>query len=263
MKFTVVTLFPELVENFCREGLLSSAIKKGVVSFATVNPRAFTMDIHHTVDDRAFGGSDGMVMKPEPLAAAVESVLAQGSSAKVVVLSPQGRRWNQSLAREWAASKQDVILVSGRYAGIDQRFNDEYADDEISIGDFVLNGGEVAALAIMESVARLLPGVLGNAASMVHDSFTEPRLEAPQFTRPREWRGRGVPEILLSGDHAQIDQTLKAVSVIRTALLRPDLLDLPMTDLQASARFLLTLSDGDLKAFGFSRSDVELLSVSE
>src|SRR5262249_25870175 len=161
-----------------------------IVQVECVNPRTFTSDVHGTVDDRAFGGGDGMVMKPEPLAAAIESL---AKPVNVVVLTPQGRVWDQARARQWAARGGHVALVCGRYAGIDQRFIAKYADEEISLGDFVLNGGELAALAVIESVTRLLPGALGNSVSCEKDSFSNGRLEAPQFTRPREWSGLPVP----------------------------------------------------------------------
>ncbi len=223
MKFTVVTLFPNLIEGFLKEGLLSSARTRGQIEIETLNPRQFTCDVHGTVDDRAFGGGDGMVMKPEPLAAAVDH-LRQGSSPRIVVLSPQGRKWNQDLAREYADRAGHVALISGRYAGLDQRFIAEYADDEISLGDFVLNGGEIAVLAVIESVARLIPGVLGNRESAIQDSFSDGLLEAPQYTRPRQWRDRTVPAPLLSGNHSEIEIFKKTVSVVRTLKLRPDLL---------------------------------------
>lgn len=224
MKFTVVTLFPNLIESFLREGLLAQARERGLVSVDTLNPRSFTSDVHGTVDDRAFGGGDGMVLKPQPLAAAVENLRGGTVSPRVVVLTPQGRKWNQELAREYAEQGGHVALISGRYAGIDQRFVAEYADDEISLGDFVLNGGEIAALAVIESVARLRPGVLGNRDSSVKDSFSDGLLEAPQFTRPREWKGHTVPAPLLGGNHAEIEAFKKTVSVMRTLKLRPDLL---------------------------------------
>ncbi len=228
MKFTVVTLFPKLIEGYLSEGLVATGVARGLLAVDTLNPRAFTSDVHGTVDDRAFGGGDGMVMKPEPLAAAVESLRKSDPSGtgqvRVAVLTPQGRVWNQSVAREYAEAGGHVALVCGRYAGIDQRFVAEYADDEISLGDFILNGGELAALAIVESVARLIPGVLGNRESAAKDSFSKGLLEAPQFTRPREWQGHSVPAPLLSGNHAEIEAFKNTLSVLRTLKLRPDLL---------------------------------------
>lgn len=224
MKFTVLTLFPGMIEALTAHGLVGQACAKGLISIETLNPRQFTTDPHHTVDDRTFGGADGMVMKVEPLARAVEHLRAAGP-VTVAVLSPQGRRWDQRMATEVAARGGHLALVCGRYAGIDHRFTVALADQEISLGDFVLNGGELAAGAVIESVARLRPGVLGNAHSVVRDSFAseESGFECPQFTRPREAAGLPVPSPLLSGNHAEIKAFEAAVGRVRTAVLRPDL----------------------------------------
>lgn len=257
MKFSVITLFPDLIEGFCSQGLLASAREKGVVRVECVNPRVFTSDVHGTVDDRAFGGSDGMVMKPEPLAAAVESL---GGSARVVVLTPQGRVWDQPMARELALAGGHVALVCGRYAGIDQRFIEKYADDEISIGNFVLNGGELAALTVIESVSRLLPGALGNSVSGEKDSFSGGLLEAPQFTRPREWEGYSVPSPLLSGNHAGIERFLRAAGLVQTALRRPGWVALD-AELASAARLLSALTDGELRSLGVERESVKKFCI--
>jgi len=205
VKFTVITLFPALIESFLNEGLLGQAIGRDMIEVATLNPRVFTTDVHHTVDDRAFGGSDGMVMKPEPLKAAIDQV----QPARAVLLTPHGRKWNQSLAREFAAEPRRIALICGRYAGVDSRLS-AFVDDEISLGDFVLNGGELAALTIIESTVRLKPGVLGNSASFVNDSFFAQLAREPQFTRPREFLGMKVPAPLLSGHHEKIRAFEKA-----------------------------------------------------
>jgi tRNA (guanine37-N1)-methyltransferase len=254
MKFTVITLFPELIESFVSAGLLGQARERAAVEIATVNPRAFTTDAHHTVDDRVFGGGDGMAMKVEPLAKAVESLPSE--NRRVFVLSPQGRPWTQSEAAEWASEGGHFVLVCGRYAGIDQRFRVLHAEDEISIGDFVLNGGEVAALAVIESVVRLLPGTLGNQVSALKDSFS--LLECPQFTRPREVGGLPVPEPLLSGNHARIKEFEKAVSLVRTALLRPDLIGEDV-ELGGALKIVGALSDPELTALSLSRADLKQL----
>lgn len=257
MKFTVITLFPQLIEHFLEEGLLGQASAKGLVSVATVNPRQYTEDVHHTVDDRVFGGSDGMVMKVEPLTKAVAELRSAGAT-KVVVLSPQGRTWNQKQAVEMAADKDaHVVLVCGRYAGIDHRFTVQHADDEISIGDFILNGGEVAACAVIESVARLLPGALGNKISALKDSFSDGLLECPQFTRPREVSGMSVPSPLLSGDHKKIAEFEKAVSVVRTLILRADLVPAPPVELKKMVSLIEGLVDQELFALGISRADLQ------
>lgn len=253
MKFTIITLFPDAIETLCGFGLLGQAREKGLVSVATVNPRTFTCDVHHTVDDRAFGGGDGMVMKVEPLAAAVKSL---GPNVKVSVLSPQGRRWSQADAEAWAGEEDTHrVLVCGRYAGIDQRFCALHAEDEISIGDYVLNGGETAAAVVIESVARLLPGVLGNAESARRDTFRDGRLECPQFTRPREVEGLPVPEPLLSGHHARIAEFERAVSDVRTKLLRPDLLPEGF-NIEQSLKLVSELSDPELRSLGLNRADL-------
>lgn len=259
MKFTVITLFPQLIEHFREEGLLGQALSRGLVEIHPVNPRHFTEDAHHTVDDRAFGGGDGMVMKFEPLAKAVR--FAQGEQpARVAVLSPQGRPWKQSRAAEWAREPNaHFILVCGRYAGIDQRFVNEFADEEISLGDFILNGGEIAACAVIESVARLLPGALGNQVSAHKDSFTEGLLECPQFTRPREVEGLGVPTTLLSGDHKKIAEFEKAVSVVRTRILRPDL-PLDVSLLKKSLSLVAALTDEEMRALGLTRESLQALT---
>lgn len=253
MKFSVITLFPQLIEAFASEGLLAQARRNGKVAVETINPRQFTEDVHQTVDDRAFGGSDGMVMKVEPLAKAVKSI---PDNPRVVVLSPQGRLWTQSEAAAWAQEGRATVLVCGRYAGIDHRFTVKYADDEISIGDYVLNGGEVAACAIIESVSRLIPGVLGNKVSAENDSFSTGLLECPQFTRPREVEGLSVPAPLLSGHHAKIAEFEKSVALIRTALFRPDLLAEDV-NLGPALALVRALSDDELYALGLTRGDLK------
>jgi tRNA (guanine37-N1)-methyltransferase len=219
LKFTVITLFPDLISAWAQTGLIGTAIKKNLLQIEIVNPRDFTSDVHHSVDDKAFGGSDGMVMKFEPLAKAIESA----AGAHVAFLSPQGARWEQSKAEAWASSKKHVVLVCGRYAGFDQRLIETFADEEVSVGDYILNGGEVASLSVMESVARLIPGVLGNEISGTKESFQSGLLEAPAFTRPRDVGGLSVPSALLSGNHKQIERFERDVSLLRTKLLRPDL----------------------------------------
>lgn len=259
MKFSVVTLFPDLVESVVSHGLVGQAREKHGLKIETVNPRRYTSDAHHTVDDRAFGGGDGMVMKVEPLAKAIDELREQGP-LRVVVLSPQGRAWNQSLAREWANEGKHTVLVCGRYAGIDNRFTVKYADEEISLGDFVLNGGEVAACALIETVARLLPNVLSNEVSALKDSFSEGLLECPQFTRPRDAGGLPVPAPLLSGNHALVREFENTVSVLRTLILRPDLVDAP-ADLVKKVEMISALEDSELLALGISREDLrELLT---
>jgi tRNA (guanine37-N1)-methyltransferase len=250
LNFTVLTLFPELIEGFFAAGLARQAVERGLAKIQTVNPRKFTADVHQTVDDRAYGGGDGMVMKLEPLEAAVRELRSQGDCL-VVVLSPQGRKWTQALAKEFAKKSENIVLVCGRYAGIDHRFM-QLADDEISLGDFILNGGEIAACAVIESVVRLKPGVLGNHVSADNDSFSGSLLECPQFTRPREVLGMKVPSQLLGGNHAEIARFERTVSRVRTALLRPDMIT-PKEITADEIKKLLELEDSELKALGLDR----------
>jgi tRNA (guanine37-N1)-methyltransferase len=252
LKFTCLTLFPELIESWSKTGLVGGAIKKNLLTIETLNPRKFTSDIHQSVDDTVYGGSDGMVLKFEPLAKAIESL----GPAHVVFLTPQGTPWTHAKAQEFV-HHSNIVLVCGRYAGFDQRLIETFADDEISIGDYILNGGEVAALAVMESVARLIPGVLGNKQSVVRESFAEGLLEAPAFTRPREVNGMPVPSPLLSGNHALIAQFEHDVALVRTRVRRPELL----TGEQAaeavkSAERLKFLSSSELKALGLRLEDL-------
>lgn len=223
-KFQVLTLFPELIKVGAESGVLGQAQKKSFIHVQTVNPRDYTTDIHKTVDDRPFGGGDGMVMLYEPLKKAYEDLHTKGVGGPLVYLSPQGALWNDQKARAWAGlEEQSMTLLCGRYAGVDQRFIAEFVDEEISIGDYILSGGELAALAVIDSVARFVPGVLGNTASPHQESLANGLLECPQLTRPRDISGFKVPEVLLSGNHALIEEFRFDVSVVRTYFLRPDL----------------------------------------
>ena len=219
MKFTVISLFPEFFESPLRSGLLGKALQGGRLEVRFINPRDFAGDAHQTVDDAPYGGGPGMVMKPEPL---VRSIRA-AESGPVVMLTPQGRPLAQADLRAFA-DEPHLSLVSGRYEGFDERVR-RYVSDEVSIGDYVLTGGEYGALAIIDGVARLLPGVLGNAESPRDDSFTEGRLEYPHYTRPAVFEGLEVPEVLRSGDHARIAAWRRFQSLQRTAVRRPDLFE--------------------------------------
>ena len=227
MRFDILTLFPEIFSGYLGESVLKLAIERGLVDVQVHNFRDWTTDRHHQVDDRPFGGGPGMVIKPEPVIDAVEAVQSQGDKpGRLVMLTPQGRRLNQSVVEE-LAGEQRIVMVCGRYEGFDERIREILQPDEISIGDFILNGGEVGAMAIVDSVIRLLPDVLGDEDSHRDDSFSGPDrwLEFPQYTRPREYRGLSVPEILLSGNHEAIAQWRKEQSQLRTEKRRPDLLD--------------------------------------
>lgn len=223
MKFQVITLFPELIEAGVSSGVLGQAVKKGLLSVEQIHPRDFTDDPHRSVDDRPFGGSDGMVFRPEIAAAAIARARAQGPT-HVVHLSPQGRVLSDAKVRE-LVEKPGLTFLCGRYAGVDQRVLNSHVDEEISIGDYVLSGGELAALVVIDAVARQIPGVLGHHLSAEHDSFAGGGiLEGPLFTRPREWEGAKVPEVLLSGHHDRIAEWQRQVGALTTLMRRPELL---------------------------------------
>ena len=225
MRIDVFSIFPEYLDMPLQVSILGRARSTGLIDVHLHDPRAFTSDRHRSVDDEPFGGGAGMVMTPEPVFAAVEAVQP---ARPLLLLSAAGTRFDQRLARELAAGN-GFSLICGRYEGVDQRVADHLCDGEVSIGDFVLAGGEGAALVVIEAVVRLLPGVLGNEASATEESFTEGRLEYPQYTRPAEFRGWTVPEVLRSGDHARIARWRDAQALRRTLARRPDLVETPLT----------------------------------
>jgi tRNA (guanine37-N1)-methyltransferase len=222
MRFDVLTLFPEFFSSPLEQSILKRAKEAKLIEIFLHNFRDWCEDKHRSVDDSPFGGGDGMVMKPDVFERAVVGVKEQAGRAPVILLTPQGRRFNQEWARRLARLER-VVLVCGRYAGIDQRSIDLVADEELSIGDYVLSGGELPALVVVEAVCRLIPGALGNEDSAENDSFPS-RLEAAQFTRPRFFEGREPPVALVGGDHKKIDEWRKRESLRRTLLRRPDLL---------------------------------------
>jgi tRNA (guanine37-N1)-methyltransferase len=222
-RFDLVTLFGPLCAPYLEGSILGRAQKQGLINVAYTDPRDFTDDPHRTVDDGPFGGGAGMVMKPEPLALAIAKVRETRHPSRVILMSPAGRPFTQAVAREYA-SLGSLCLVCGRYEGVDQRIADHVVDEELSLGDFVLTGGELAAMVVVDAVARLLPNVLGHAEGADSESFTDlPLLEYPQYTRPRDWRGHEVPDILLSGNHAKIAAWRMEERLRLTALRRPDL----------------------------------------
>ena len=228
MHFHVITLFPEMIEQMCEFGVLGRAIKRGIIKLSCWNPRDYTQDRHRTVDDRPYGGGPGMLMKVQPLADAIDAAKQQaGEDAKVIYLSPQGQLLNQQAVINMAdrPEQKELILIAGRYEGIDERLIKQYVDEEWSIGDYVLSGGEMPALIMIDAVARMLPGVLGDADSAQQDSFMEGLLDCPHYTRPEEVNGQVVPDVLLSGDHKKIDRWRKKQALGRTWLRRPDLLE--------------------------------------
>jgi tRNA (guanine37-N1)-methyltransferase len=228
-KVDIITIFPELVEHFLAASLVGSARERGLVELRAHDLRRFTADRRRTVDDAPYGGGPGMVMKPEPLVEAIEAVAGekgparQARRAKVVLLSPQGRALDQALLEEWV-HHEHLVLVCGRYEGVDQRVVDLAVDEELSIGDYVLCGGEVPAMVLVEGLLRLAPGVLGNPESARQESFGGRLLEGPHYTRPPSYRGLQVPEVLLSGDHAAIARWRQQQADSLTRLRRPDLL---------------------------------------
>jgi tRNA (guanine37-N1)-methyltransferase len=228
MRFDVVTLFPEMLAAVTDHGITRRARELGLWELAAWNPRDFTTDRHRTVDDRPFGGGPGMVLMAEPLAAAVEAAhaaqrVAGYAAGRVVALSAGGQPLTDARVRDWAQQGGATVLVCGRYEGIDQRFLDAYVAEEVSIGDFVLSGGEIAAMAVIDAVVRHLPGAL-KIESAADESFATGLLDAPHFTRPERWRGCGVPASLLSGHHGQIERWRREQALARTARLRPDLI---------------------------------------
>jgi len=222
MKIEILTLFPEMFDGVINSSILKKAQDKNAVTIQTINFRDYANNKHHTVDDYPYGGGNGMLLKPEPIFSAVESI-PNYEKSRIIMMTPQGKKFDQKLAEE-LKNEEHLIILCGHYEGFDERIREHLATDEISIGDFVLTGGEVAAMVIVDSVVRLLPGVLGNKESSDTDSFSTGMLEYPQYTRPEIFREWKVPEILLSGHHQKIAEWRKQESLNRTMLRRPDLL---------------------------------------
>jgi len=223
MKFDILTLFPGMFSSPFQESILGRAIQKDRVDIRIINVRDFALDKHQVVDDTPYGGGQGMVMKVEPIARAMAWARSENPSAWTIYLTPQGKPFDQEKARD-LSSRSHLILLCGRYEGVDERVREMFINEEISIGDYVLTGGELAAMVMIDAVSRLLPGVLGSAQSAEDDSFTNALLEYPQYTRPFDFEGNRVPEILLSGNHAAISLWRRKEALKRTALRRPDLL---------------------------------------
>ena len=227
MRIDIVTLFPAMLEAPLAESILGRARARGLVDIRVHDLRAHAAGRHRVTDEPPFGGGGGMILKPEPLAAAIEALRAAGSAeapARVILLGPAGRRFSQAVARE-LARRPHLVLVCGRYEGVDERVSEQLVDEELSIGDYVLTGGEPAALVVTDAVTRLLPGVLGDGDAPAHDSFARGLLEHPQYTRPEVFRGAAVPEVLRSGDHGRIARWRTLMSLWRTWQRRPDLLE--------------------------------------
>ncbi len=225
MRFSAISLFPEMFEAVTNYGVIGRAVKEGRILFDCINPREFTVDRHRTVDDRPYGGGPGMLMKIEPLKRAIESAIDKDNiKAKVIYLSPQGEKFTHTLAKKLSHEKH-LVLLCGRYEGVDQRLIDEVVDIEISVGDFVLSGGELPSMLVIDAVTRFLPEVLGHSESAEADSFEDGLLDHPHYTRPEVYEGKGVPKVLLSGDHKAIEQWRLQQRLGRTWQKRPDLLD--------------------------------------
>jgi len=223
MRFDILTIFPELLDSPLKEGIIRRALQVGQAQVHVHDIREYATDRHAMTDDRPFGGGEGMVMKPEPLTAALRSVQARcPQKGRVVLLSPQGRPYTQAVARE-LAGRERLLLVCGRYEGVDERFASHHVDEEVSIGDYILTGGELAAMVLIDSIIRLLPGVLGCQDSADHDTFSRGGLKYPQYTRPRIFEAEPVPEVLLSGDHAAVAEWRLVMACQRTLARRPEL----------------------------------------
>lgn len=227
MRFHIVTVFPDFFSGPFQHGIIGRAQADGKLEIRIHDLRNWTYDRHRTVDDRPFGGGEGMLLKPQPLFEAVRAILPDRSGKRnVVLLSAQGRPFDQSMAREFSGL-EELLLICGRYEGVDERVSEHLVDDEVSIGDFVLSGGELAAAVIVDAVGRLLPGVLGNKNSSLNESFSDQNeglLDCPQYTRPADFRGWKVPEVLLGGNHEEIKRWRRDASREKTARLRPDLI---------------------------------------
>jgi tRNA (guanine37-N1)-methyltransferase len=236
VRIDILTLFPQMFQSPFSTGIFQRAIDQNLVEVNLHNIRDYTHDKHHVVDDYAYGGGAGMILKPEPIFEAVESVKAGAGELPVILLTPQGRLFSQPIAQELSRNKH-LIIICGRYEGVDERVREHLVTDEISIGDYVLGGGELAAMVVVDAVVRLLPGVLGSEASPLDESHVTGLLEYPQYTRPPVFRGWSVPEVLLSGNHAQIAKWRREQVILRTLKRRPDLLD--EVDLCAEERRLV------------------------
>lgn len=224
MRFDVITLFEPMFAAITENGITSRAIDRGLWSLHTWNPREETEDNHRTVDDRPFGGGPGMVMMAEPLARTVRRIRRAGNKGRVVSFAPNGTRLTDETVRRWVAEGGDMVLICGRYEGIDQRFLDTFVDETVSVGDFVLSGGELAAMVLIDAVVRQLPGAI-KELSTLDESFSTGLLDAPHYTRPEVWEGKGVPEVLLTGHHANIARWTREQALALTASTRPDLIE--------------------------------------
>jgi tRNA (guanine37-N1)-methyltransferase len=224
VRFDIVTIFPSIIQAYLGESILKRAVQKGLLDVKVYDLRDYTTDRHRTVDDTSYGGGSGMVMKIEPMFNAINAIGSDGEERRKILLSPQGRTYNQSVAEELSREKRRLLMICGRYEGIDERVRETLIDEEISTGDYIMTGGELASLVIIDSVARLCPGVLGDDESSKEESFSWGILDYPHYTRPPEFMGHRVPDMLLSGDHAKIAEWRRREALRRTLEKRPDLL---------------------------------------
>lgn len=227
MKFSFITLFPELCRFAMQTGVIGRGVDKGLLDIATVDLRNFSLNNYGSVDDTPYGGGPGMVMRPEPIVNAIES-LDLKPKHKILIMTPSGKRFDQAMAKSFA-EQEEIVMICGRYEGIDERVKQVIDVEEVSVGDYVLSGGELAALTMADATSRLIPGVLGDPDSICEESFQKNRLEYPQYTKPRSFRGHEVPEVLLSGHHAAIQKWREETSMERTTTRRPDLLNNSLT----------------------------------
>lgn len=225
MHISVITIFPEIFTAYLDESIMRRARDRGLIRMDIHNLRDFSVDKHRTVDDYPYGGGPGMVMKPEPLSRAIEHLKSDGTETLTIMLTPQGKLFNQQAAEELSREKRRLLFICGRYEGIDDRVRQLHADEEYCIGDYVLTGGELPALVIIDAAVRLVPGVVGDEESLREESFTWGILDYPHYTRPPEWRGLRVPEVLLSGDHGKVARWRRREALKRTLMRRPDLLE--------------------------------------
>jgi tRNA (guanine37-N1)-methyltransferase len=252
MKFNIISVMSDLISQGIGHGVIGSAFKKGIAELNLINPRQFTEDVHQSVDDRPFGGGDGMLMLAEPLERSLCSIEEKDN---VYYLSPQGELFDDKMAREWSQEKQ-ITLICGRYGGVDQRFLNKNKIKEISIGDYILSGGELAALVIIDATLRHCSGVLGHVSSADQDSFSDGLLESPYFTRPQNWQGLEVPNILLSGDHKKITDYRKQMSLIITLIKRPELLHDKKINWQECYTFLKNQDSKELYFLDLSKENI-------
>lgn len=224
MKFSIVTIFPDMINAYLEASIVKRAIQSGVITVRVHNLRDYAVDKHKTVDDYPYGGGVGMVMKPEPFFRIAETLWPQKDGRKIILMSPKGRTFNQDVVSELSGERRELVLFCGRYEAVDERVREFLADDEISIGDYVLTGGELPALVIIDAVARLIPGVLGDYRSVEEESFSRGLLDYPHYTRPEDYTGRSVPEVLLSGNHRAIRRWRKKQSLKLTLEKRPGLI---------------------------------------